>query len=86
MTREFSIKKEIEFEVTENLNNLDVDIERIYDEVESDELMLDMITLSIYTAIENQLKEKGIQSEEVDYTISQLKRTIVSSLMDRGII
>lgn len=86
MEKEFSIKKEIEIQVKENLDNLDIDLEQVYDDVVSDELMLDMITLSIYNAISGQLKLKGIQNEAVNEKIIQKESFIVKTLMNREII
>ena len=86
MSKEFSIKKEIEIEVKENLNNLNVDVERVYEDAINDEFLLDAITLSIYVSISEQLKEKNTSNEEVDYEIAQLKRDVVQNLMNRGII
>ena len=85
MKKDF-IKEEIRIEVEENLNGLNVDANDVFDSIVNDELFLDMLTLSIYTAIEEQLKEKNIKNENIEDTIAKIERNVVSSLMNRGII
>lgn len=80
------IKEEIRIEIEETLNGLNVDANDVFDSIVNDELFLDMLTLSIYTAIEEQLKEKNIKNENIEDTIAKIERNIVSSLMNRGII
>lgn len=80
------IKEEIRIEIEETLNGLNVDANDVFDSIVNDELFLDMLTLSIYTAIEEQLKEKNIKNENIEDTIAKIERNVVSSLMNRGII
>lgn len=88
MNKEFSIKEEIRIELKENLPDLGVEIdqEKIYDDVVADELMLDMLTLSIYTSIAEQLMETNIENEEVENKIVQLKSDILNALIFKGIL
>ncbi|MDF2880050.1 MAG: hypothetical protein K0R54_607 [Clostridiaceae bacterium] len=80
--RDFSIRAEIEVELNENLSHLKdkVDIDKIYNGVECDELLIDMISLSIYAEIKNQLQEQEVEDEEVEYKINTLKKHVVDRL------
>lgn len=89
MTRDFSIREEIRIALKEggvDDSKIDLDIDEIYDGVEADELMIDMIVLSIYQTIKEKLPENDKHMETVEYKISATKRSIVESLMNRGII
>lgn len=86
MNNEFSIKEEIRIEVKENLSNLDVDIDEIYEDVINDELLIDMISLTIYTSIQEKLNQKKKENKEVDFKIEQIEKNIVRLLDNRDII
>jgi hypothetical protein len=86
MKDEFSIREEIRVILDEYLCDSDIDPNEVYKLVECDELMLSMITLSIYTAISEKLKEKNIENEKVEANINQMKTFVFESLTDRGII
>lgn len=84
--RELSIKEEIDVIVDENLSDLDIDMEQVHKDVELDELALITIPLSIYTAIADQLKTKGIENEVVDNKINQLESSLAELIALRGTI
>ena len=76
LKRDFSIMEEIRVELEENLSHLNLNVKDIFERVENDEFMLDVITLSIYNSIKDILEEKGIIDEEVEYKISMLNNFI----------
>jgi hypothetical protein len=82
--RDFSIREEVRIVLEEN--DLDLSVDDIFEEVENDELMLDIIALSIYEAILETLEKKGIHHEAVENRTAQLRQFAVSALKDRGII
>ena len=89
MTRDFSIREEIKIALEErgiNDSKIDLDIDEIYDGVEADHLMMDMIVLSIYETIKEKLVENDKHMETVDYKINETRKSIVTGLMNRGII
>lgn len=89
MVRDFSIREEIKIELHENLPEEAerlLDVDDIYNSVECDELMLNVITLSIYETIQEKLKEKDKDIKEVENIISMMKRDIVELLYCRGYI
>lgn len=86
MKRDFSIRKEIEVELKENLDGLNINVDNILDNVENDEFLLNVITLSIYESIAENLSEEGRADDTVDSKLLILKSEIVRALMDKGII
>lgn len=85
--RDFSVKKEVEIILKEN--GFSLDSEEVFDDVENDELMMDMISLSIYETILEKLKEKNADAkkiEEAEDQIAKIRHTLVKGLMDRNII
>lgn len=86
MKEEFSIKEDIRIAVFETLGGLDVDLDEVYNSVEQDVLILDFISLSIYTAIAEQLSETGRNNEEVDYQIRLLQRNVIETLAQRNLL
>lgn len=81
----FSIKKEIEILLNDH-HIKDLDSEEIYNEVENDDLMLNSIQLSIFQTIQSKLKKKGIEDDEVECQIQEIKYYMVQELMNRGIV
>lgn len=79
--RDFSIKEEIRIILKEN--NIILEVEDIYNEVECDELLMDIITLSIFDTIKTKLKDKN---EEVEYQIEKIKDDIIKILIHKGLI
>lgn len=89
MTRDFSIREEIKIALKEggvDDSKIDLNIDEIYDGVEADELMINMIELSIYETIKEKLVENDKHMETVDYKINETRKSIVAGLMSRGII
>ena len=82
MERDFSIIEEIKVELSENLNHLNLDVMKVFENVENDEFMLDVITLSIYKAIKEELFKKGVNDSKVDYKINQLNSYISDKLFN----
>jgi len=89
MTRDFSIREEIKIVLKEggvDDSKIDLDIDEVYDSVESDDVMLSMISLSIYETIKEKLKDDDKHIVEINYQIDTIKKNIVQGLMSRGII
>lgn len=82
--RDFSVREEIRVALEEN--NIDLSIDDVLSEVEDDELMLDAVTLAVYEAISEKLKEQNKENANVEQEISQYGMYIVRTLMDRGLI
>lgn len=87
--RDFSILHEIEHELEVlGLTNI-ANSHDIYSGVEMDNLMMDMITLSIYEEIDHQLKGDNLDPdirEKINTKISGLLTNVVAGLSNRGII
>lgn len=78
--RDFSIMEEIRVELEENLSYLNLNAKDIFEKVENDVFMLDVITLAIYNSIKEVLDEKGVLDKNVEYKISQLNNFISMKL------
>ena len=78
--RDFSIMEEIRVELEENLSYLNLNAKDIFEKVENDVFMLDVITLAIYNSIKEVLDEKGVLDKNVEHKISQLNNFISMKL------
>lgn len=84
--QDFSIREEVRIELTENLRYVNLSVDEVLEDVVNDELLLNMITLTIYKTIQEKLEARNEVNKDVEHGIAKTVPMVVADLLNRGII